>query len=324
MKSLITLSCALFLFSCASTPTTQISTFGQSAKAITESVDAVMTEYNDAALERSYTDYAVTFNAPGAPSLTRDQLGKIAQPITAAQRKTFAIYRANKALGSYALALAELANAISRDDIDRAAAELYGSMVSLNEQYAALTESKAQLFTEDNFAGFAKAISAIGHMVVEKKRRDAIKKIVTQADPHIIRICDTIVEQLKSAGMEDAIAASRTYVLAEEVLDYNDRVKPSSTLEWKRNQIKRLHGLQQDLANSKLTVQQAVKAIEAVKKTHGIVAKEVSKNRFTSAEIAAAVGKLKALEQHYNDFEELLLSCTDITSDSDGVLSCND
>ena len=165
MRKIVLLS-AFLLGGCGATLSTQVSTFGETTSAITEKVDGVMDEYNKAALRRTFTDYAATFNSPGAPQLTSTELAKISKPITPEQKKSFALYRANKALGAYASALAGLANAGGRDEIDAAAAKLYGSMVSLNEQYQTLKASDTELFSKEDFASFSTVVAAIGHAVV--------------------------------------------------------------------------------------------------------------------------------------------------------------
>lgn len=318
------LAVAVLLTGCSTTPTTQIAAFGNSTSAISGKVDAVMDEYNDAALQRKFTDYAATYNQSHASKLTSDELAKINKPITPEQKKTFAIYKANKALGAYSKALSDLATAGSRIDIDLATANLFGSMTSLNEQYKILKETEKDLFDSEKFAGVSKLIAAIGSAIVEEKRRAAIKGIVIDADHSVSTICDVIIEQLEVAKIEDSISTSRQYVLSEEIIDYKSKLNKDTSLEWRRNEIKRLYDLQQGVFNSKLLVQQTVKAMKAVKQAHSTLATELKEDRFTSAAIASTIGRLKDLEKHYDDFEALLLSCKKITKNDKGVLSCDD
>lgn len=315
---------AFFLAGCAATPTTQISAFGNSASAIAGKVDSVIDEYNNAALDRKFTDYAATYNGDKTKLLTSDELRKIEKPIGPEQKKNFALYKANRALGSYSKALSELASAGSRVDIDLAAANLYGSISSLNDQYKTIKETDKDLFETNKLASFSTLIAAIGSSIVEEKRREAIKGIVIEADPKISLICDVIIEQLKLAGIEDAIATSRQYVLTEEIVDYKSQAKAEMTLDERRSKIKRLYSLQQGVSNSKLLVQQAQNAIAAVKESHTTLAKELNEGRFTSAAIASAIGELKDLEKHYGDFETLLYSCKKIAKNDKGILSCED
>jgi hypothetical protein len=321
---LVCLVGALFLAGCASTPTTQISAFGNSASAIAGKVDSVIDEYNNAALDRQFTDYAATYSGDKSSLLTSDELRKIEKPIGPKQKKNFAIYKANRALGSYSKALSDLASAGSRVGIDLAAANLYGSISSLNDQYKTIKETDKELFDTNKLASFSTLIAAIGSSIVEEKRREAIKGIVIEADPKISLICDVIIEQLKLAGIEDAIATSRQYILSEDIVDYKSRAKAEMTLDERRAEIKRLYSLQQGVSNSKLLVQQTQNAIVAVKESHATLAKELNEGRFTSAAIASTIGKLKDLEKHYGDFEALLLNCKKIAQNDKGIMSCED
>ncbi|MEJ1355965.1 MAG: hypothetical protein RPU91_13930 [Candidatus Sedimenticola sp. (ex Thyasira tokunagai)] len=314
----------LLISGCGSTPTTQISAFANSTKAITENVDAVIDEYNNTALDREFTSFAATYKGSHANQLTATELAKIAKPITSEQKKKFAIYKANKALGSYATSLSLLSSAGSRADIDLASANLYGSMISINDQYKTIKETEKDLFNTENMATVSKLIAAIGSVIVEEKRRKAIKGIVVQANPKIAIICDEINSQLKTAGIEDSISTSRAYILSEELQEYWTQADDKSKFNWRKSEVKRLRELQQNMFNSKLLVQKSQKAILAVKGAHDTLAKELEKNRFTSASIAAAIGRLKELDKHYDDFEDLLLSCKKISKNDKGVLSCDD
>lgn len=318
------LAAAVVLPGCSTTPTTQITAFADATHAVTEKVDTVLGEYNDASLQRQFTDYAATYNLRFAKQLTSDELAKITKPIDSRFRKTLAIYKANQALGTYSKALSELAIAGSRSDIDWAAANLYGAMTSLNDQYRTLEGGERNLFDDTKLATVSTLIAAFGSSIVEERRNKAIKGVVTEADPGIAAICDTLDSQLEAAGLEDVIAQSRKYILTEELLDYRTRVKTDRPLGWRREQIARLYGMQQDISNSKLQVQQTRKAIIAVKDAHATIAKELRADRFTSAAIASTIGRLKDLEKHYDDFDSILVSCEKISRDDRGLLSCED
>lgn len=315
---------ASFLFGCTTTPTTQIQAFGDSAKAITDKVDAVISEYNQSALARTYTDLAATYNKQFANGLTSKTLDDIAQPIDEKTKRGFAIYRANRALGAYAKSLSALAAAGSRSEIDLATAKLYGAMSGINAQYKAIEGGNKELFDTGDFAGVAKFIAAIGSTIVEEKRNAAIKEIVTKADAKISLLCDAIDKELEDSGIHDGIGASRQYVLSEEIRQYKGQVQQDTTLDWRRNEIKRLYDLKKGVVDSRLIVQNAQKAIREVKAAHGTLASELKKDKYSSEAIAMAVGRLRDLEDHYDSYETLLLECKKIEKDDKGILSCAD
>lgn len=317
---------AFALAGCATTPVSQVAMFGTTAHEVSGKVDAVLDEYNRVALERQFTDYAAAYNGNHAHLLTSEALSGISEPITPDQKKNFAFYKANRALASYTKALAELAYAGgSREAIDRASARLFGSMVSLNDQYRILTETRADLFDKEKMGAASTLITGIGSVLVDHKRREALRGIVIQSDPAISHVCDLLITQLDEAKMEESIAASRQNILTEELVDYKTRIATTmTTLDWRREQLRRLYGLQQGVYHSKLLVQQAKNAIMEVKSTHAVLARDLAENRFSSREMAAAVGRLVELKDHYEDFHSLLLDCNKVTRNSQGVFSCDD
>jgi hypothetical protein len=298
---------AIALAGCATTPAMQIGLLGNTARDVAGKTDAVLDEYNHAALERSFTDYAAIYSGDHARLLTSDQLAGITPPVSAEQKKNFAICNANRALAAYCSALASLATSKTRADIDQATVKLHGSMSAINKQYKVLTGSGDVLFDREKVARTSSFITAIGTVIIEEKRRNAIKEIVLQADPNITLVCDAIIRQLDAAKIEDSIAASRQYILSEEIVAYRESAAKPTTLDWRREQIRRLYGLQQGVSNSRLLVSQARNAIKALRDAHAVLAREVSKNRFSSGEIDAAIGTLAEIKDQYDDLETLLL-----------------
>ncbi len=314
----------LMLGGCAVTLNNQVAAFGDSVLAVTEKVDGVMGEYNNASLERQFTEYASLYNGPNAKALSSEKLLEISQPITPEVKKKLAISMANQALGGYASALSELATADFRTQIDLASAKLYGSMSSINDQYKLIQKTEENLFDTDDLALVSKLIAAIGSQIVEAERKKALKRIVIAADKNIAIMCDQIIAQLTLSGMEEAIAASRQYVLSEEILEYKKRIEKSSKLDWRRKELKRLYGLKQQIITSKLMVQQTKKAVLLVKTSHAKLAEALKNDKFTSASVAQMIGRLRQTVKHYDDYENLLLSCKKISKDDKGILSCDD
>lgn len=166
------------------------------------------------------------------------------------------MYRANKALGEYALALSALTNATNSVDIDAVSVNLFGALNSFNTQYKTIKQTQTNLFDGERLASVQGAITAIGREILEEKRRAAIKRIITAAQFNVDAICDAIIAQLSNAGIEDEISMSRKYILSKEIAEYRLlSAKKSSKLKWRTKEVKRLWQLQQALFNSKLLVQ---------------------------------------------------------------------
>lgn len=321
---LLALPIVMSLAACSATPTTQITAFADSTKAITEKVNGVVDEYNQAVLMRNFTDYAATYTGAHSNQLTSDLLGQIQLPINEKTRQGLALYQANRAISAYAKSLSALAIAGSRSDIDWASSQIFGAFTSANEQYKTLTNKSDDLFKGTDFALITKAFAAITGSILEAKRNEALKEIILAADLNIGILCDEISNQIGKAGIDVAVAASRQYILTEEIKDYKEQLKVNTTLEWRRTQIQRLYGLKQGITTSTLLSQDAQQAIQAVKAAHATLAAELRNNQFNSASVAIAIGRLKELETHYDNYESLLLSCKKIDRKSDGNLFCAD
>jgi hypothetical protein len=294
----------LTLSSCASTPATQIKAFGDSTKAVSDGVDAVFDDYNDAVLMRKLTDYAATYQGGHAVDLTSQLVAELAPPLTDQAKKNLAVFRANQALGDYAQALGDLAMAASSADFDMAAVKLYGAMTSFNQEYQDIRADGKELFNADDFEKTHQVFAAIGALALERKRKRAIKHVVISADPKIGVLCDLIDQQLEASGIRDGIKQARKNVLTEELKDYKAMAKGAVDLEWRRAKMARLNQLHQGVQSSAALINNAQAAIREVKKSHAILAAELRKDNFNSKAIAESVARLKELKKRYDEFEK--------------------
>ena len=79
------------------------------------------------------------------------------------------------------------------------------------------------------------------------------------------------------------------------------------------------------MQSSSASVSQAIKAIKEVKKTHSTLKNEVENDKFSSDKLVKSIGRLKDLESHYDDLEDLMLSCgTEIVADDDKGIICKE
>lgn len=317
----------LCLSACSSTPTvvptTQVAAFGQAATALNSRVKGVIDEYKAAVLEKKFTDYAMAYSGNRALLLNSEELRKIEKHLDSDSKPNLAVYKANAALGQYFKSLSDLALAVNGVDVDLAAANLYGALISLNAQYSLLKSSEKNLFSPDQLAKFSSLTTAMGNSVVEDKRREALKAIVLEVDPELAKISEAISQQLAHSSIDEVLAASGQYRLTEGLAEYKNRTR-DLPLDSRRAEIKQLYETQQSIAHSKLLVQQTQTAVLLLKESHGVLAKELSEGRFASAAIATAIGRLKDMDKYYDDFKSVLINCKQVTRDDQGILSCTD
>ncbi len=307
-----------FLSGCASTPTGNIEAFGDATKSVTEKIDAVIKEYNSENVNNELTKLA-----QHKKPLTFSKLDPVKDVlIGGADKKKYALYKANYAIGSYADALSGLARSGTREEIDLAASKLYSSLHSFNEQYKTLKETEDELISDKTSAGIGKVVAAIAGIYAEKKRGEAIKSIIIKADPFIQTIIDVIINELMKGVIEKRLYIMKHTELSGYIKEYNSSVATASFSK-KRESLNKIYEKYLEMQSSSASISQAVKAMKEVKRAHSTLRKEVEKNKFTSKEIVKAIGRLKDIGSHYDDLEELMLSCeTEIISDDKKGIIC--
>ncbi len=172
MKRLaISLMIILFVSGCASTPTKNIEAFGLATKNVTNKIDTLMSQYNSAEINDTITSVAQSKKsfkiysfAPIEKVLARK-----------ANKKNYALYKANDALGKYAEALSGLAKAGDRGKTDLAATKLYASIYNFNKQYKILNETTTDLIPKEKIAIFGKIVAGVSGLYFEQKRGKAIR-----------------------------------------------------------------------------------------------------------------------------------------------------
>lgn len=308
----------IFISGCASTPTANIEAFGNATKNITDKIDAVIKEYNTENINNELTKLAQ--HKKSITISTLDPVKKVI--IGSADKKNYALYKANFAIGSYASALSGLAKSGTKNEIDIASAKLYSSLYNFNEQYKTLKETNEDLISDKTIAGIGKIIAAISGAYIEKKRGEAIKSIVIKADPAIQSICDVIINELMKGVIEKRLYTMRSTELSGYIKDYNSSVSNSSFSK-KRKSLDAIYIKYLAMHSSSASVTQAIKAMTEIKNAHSTLKNDLEKDKFSSKEIVKAIGKLKDLESHYNDLEALMLSCeTEIVADNEKGIIC--
>lgn len=318
-------SIVLLLSGCGvANQTGNIGVFGEATKGVTNKIDAVITEYNEANIQD-----VINERAQSKKELTIEEFDPIkALIIQEADKKDYALYKANQALGNYASALSGLSKAGSREEVDLAATKLYGSLQNLNSQYKVLKGTTTNLIDENISKGIGEAIAAIGSFYIEKKRGEAIKSIVISADKHIQTICDVIIEEFLKGAIESSIFRIRNTELSGYIKDYNDAVAPRGAVTPPNfeNRLRLLNVIYKKyelMQASSVPVTQAINGIKAIKEAHGTIKNEVEKDIFTSDNIVKVVGNLKDIQDHYNNLGELMVNCkTQIIADEKKGIIC--
>jgi hypothetical protein len=299
-----------------------LAVFSNATEGLSQKVDEVFAEYNDIVLERKYHGVADAYNNSLVEQLTLDDLLKIKKPISIEDQKNFAIYKANGYLKNYANALRLILNSNTSSEMDVSVAKLYASVNGLSKEYETLTQQ--ELFEKEKLSFISSLVATFAQEYVEAKKQKAIKKIMIETDPWISKICDEIVLQLNKSKIEVGLIESRKEILDLKLLAFKHKVKKGkTTLAYRVEQLKKLHAQHLELLHSKLLVQQSIKAIELIKQSHHAVVEMMIQKQSTNDTVVRLIAQLKDMQDHYKDFDQMLLECEKITQNKEGVLSCD-
>lgn len=310
--------CFLVLSGCASTPTGNIQAFGTATKGVTDKIDDVIREFNQENINNELNKIAQSRQPITSSSF--DSVEKVL--IRDADKKRYALYKANKALGAYADSLADLARAGQRIEVDLAASKFYYSLNAFNEEYKNLTNSENDLISSESSASFGKVIAAMGSIYADEKRGKALKEIIVQADPYVQTISDVLIKELLKGVIEQRLFIMKHTELSGYIKDYNAKVA-KATFKKRRKMIEELYQRYLAMQSSSASVSHAINAIRQIKSSHSTLKSELEQDRFSSSAMIESIGRLRDLETHYGDLETLLLSCeTEIVADDTKGLVC--
>lgn len=308
----------LFGTGCVSKNTGNIATFGTATKGVSDKINDVINEYNEGVIKNEINQIAEAQDIFQIKQYNKLDSILIKQT----RKKEYALYKANKALGSYAKALSDLAESGSQDKVKESASKLYGALEGMNEQYKTLTDSDEDLLTKENSSIISRFVAEIGYFYIESIRRKAISEIVPAADPSVQKICDVIKDELLKGAIEGRIYTFRDTEITGYVIEYNKKIRFNS-LEKRKAGLNKIYEKYLAMKTSSVSVQAAIKAIGAIKKAHTTMKTELQKGKFASKDILETIGELKDIHDSFDDFEKLMIECeTEIIIDDKKGIIC--
>ena len=318
--NIVIIMLSLFISACASTPTGQIEAFGVAAADVTSKIDTVIMEYNQTNIDNKLAKMAQRNKKYTTSDL--DPIRKILLRDT--DKKNFALYQANNALGAYASSLTELATAGSREQMARASVKLNKSLTIMNKNYKIIKETSEDLLSDEKNAEISRVIAEISSFYAENKRARALKKIIINADSQIQIIGNIINEQLLKNALESRIYSMRGTVLAGYFYDYNKTTDKKSFASRKKS-LDFIYRQYIEMESTGATILQAQKSITSVMKAHSILKSELEKDQYTSKKIFKSIGEIVTVHKSYEDLEELMVNCeTEVVTDDKKGIVCKD
>ncbi|MBD1556195.1 DUF4404 family protein [Vibrio sp. S9_S30] len=293
-------------------PKSNVADFSQSATNMLDHVSGVVSEYNQAKSHRDLTYLAAKYNGSSKVMFNSDEFAPLA---TYQLPESSPILAISNALLAYSKALNDLASANNEADAELAALSLYQAAESSPWVNLSISEDKV---------GVAQSalVALVGSYSEEKKQR-ALKKVITNSDAIVSQLSLKLVELIKAHQIGTAIYLSRSYVLSEEVQDFNRRANlRQMPLKTSRDEIERLYEQWEEMAATPLLIEQTVKAIDTFRTSHNKMAKSLNNGMFTKATLVQVQARMKEVSSRFSTTKGLLENCEDGVEVVDSKLSC--
>ncbi|OGP68904.1 MAG: hypothetical protein A2031_05920 [Deltaproteobacteria bacterium RBG_19FT_COMBO_43_11] len=291
----------LLLEGCATTSLTQISAFGKATASLADDAKKAFELIDSSTIDRKMYDVAA--NKSLAPKdVTFEGLFKESDSVKYQIR--IAVL---EKLGNYAKALDNLATADFRKDIDAASTDLYGSLSGLSATYKKVTDTDLPL-KDDQLKLIATAVDAIGTVIVETKRRDAIKTIIIQTDEAVQNAAKLLeVEFGKDSELSKFVHENLTDADGSLRTAYNIQKKsPNSTFNLRYEMLVKIRQMYNAAQTSPMLFDNISAGAKKVREAHATLKTAVMKDEFSSAEIAKQIGELVTFAKSVHSYYEKL------------------
>ena len=308
----------LLLTACSSAPTGKIVAFGTAAEQVTTNIDVVLKEFREAGVQQEI----IALSHEGG-KLTLNSLQPLNKKlIKSVNYKKNALSKANKALNIYAQSIVALAKVGSREEYSLIAANLSMSITDMNEQYKVLKNSSNDILSDKSAAKISRVVSEIGYFYSQKKRIEALKEIIINADDAVQEIGKIIDQEFLKGIIERKMYQVRAFELEGILADYNEAL-PKTTIADRQIALTNIKHKYIELQASTASVMRARKSVKSVMAAHAVMRKALESNDFNSTEILRAVGEIKNIHRGFDDIEELILACkTEVVIDSTKGVIC--
>ena len=285
--TILTATALVTLVGCATPSLTQISAFGTASASLADHSKKAYALVDSSTVDRKMYDVASDTKLGPTDSTFQGVF-------TGPQADALAIrLKLLGKLGDYADALNKLATADFRKDIDAASKDLDAALVGLSQTYKTVS-GKASPISDQDFQLIAAAVDAIGTAIVEHKRREAIRMVILQADAAVQDTSKLLKEELgESSSLASFVHENLVYTGNALRLTYNkQRLAAETTFNSRYQMLVQIRQLDEASEASPGFFKNVSAGAGKVGEAHAVLKKAVTKNEFTSAEIAKNIGEL--------------------------------
>lgn len=281
---------------CASTPSlTQVAAFGDATKSLADNSKKAFSLIDSTTVQRKL--YGLAIDPTLGPTdkyfeglFVGDDKGLRARLDTL------------DALGAYSAALQSLATADFRKDVDASATALYGSIAGLNGDVKKL--SGQSFVTDDRLKLIVTAVDAIGAVVVESKRRDAIKVIVIQADDGVQATSRLLANDFgTNSDIPKFVKQNLINTDGSIRQAYNvERSAKNSTFDLRLTRLQQIQVAYDAEQQSDALFNSISLGAKKVGETHAALKQAVMSDQFSSSDLAVLIGELVNYAQSVQAF----------------------
>lgn len=291
MRSTILALLALPL-GCKAVPLTHVESFGTASETLAESSATAFSLLNAAGSEQA-AQKLVSF-PPENPAEASELWGALEAsldqglipPAGLTERQALLCE-----LAAYGAALGAIASADHEAELEEASADLFESLIVLNESMSELSGQESML-GESDILGAQQAIVTAGGALLAPKRRKAIRTLVVATDPVVQKAAALLAEDLKADG---PLARATHEVLDNRlrlVQFYYNQNGANLSFEERASLVDRVRLLHMELGDVDDLYTNASAAAVALGAAHTALVAAAEEKTLTSDEFVAALGKL--------------------------------
>lgn len=299
MKAFIIILYCSILTACAADVTAPVTSFSSAAVTVSENAQKAYMMVNESALEQRFS------------GLAADPLKKIDtqlfKPVLDTAQENFAVrMQLLQGLNAYAAALLELSTSNHSKEIEKSAKNLYGSFVSINNSYGKATGRPVTGRDSSSAAIMSAAINTAGSLLVERKKRRAIKKIVIAANDGIQKACKLIAGDINNTGLNSFVKANLESVMSDYVSVYNRRKREMSFQE--RNIfIREVHTKYRAATGVDYLFDTISLSVTKMAEGHQALKEAVLKNQYNTPGLVNKIGEMTVYGNAMEEFYQSLL-----------------
>lgn len=294
LKAFTIIICVAVLFGCAR-PTTHIKAFSMASEELATQAIRGYEVLNETTVQRKIAEVAAD------PKQLPDEdtfVGLLEGNKNLAIRMMALDY-----LRDYSAAFGDLSTADARTDIDEASKDLYGALIGLKDTFKKETGKDVGIGDKD-LAIIATAVDAIGDIIIEAKRRGAIKTIVIRADPAVQNVSKLLKDEISTFA--EFVKSNLSTIETEMIKSYQERAE-GLTFDQRVKYIQRIRKQHQIVRDTENFFKDVGTAAGMLGTSHATLREAVEENKFTTPELIQQIGELVDFTKSLRKFHKELI-----------------